>query len=118
MLARVHNLPGVPSYLHLRPNRARTPDVAAAAARSTAAATRAPLRIEFSRVRARALDSCSIASVFGCSPRFPAEAEATTLGRLQPGGPGVGFSFRAARRPRPPWVEARRLQLQALNPKP
>ena len=53
MLARVHNLPGVPSYLHLRPNRARTPDVAAAAARSMAAATRAPLRIEFSRVRAR-----------------------------------------------------------------
>ena len=62
--------PGVPSYLHLRPNRARTPDVAAAAARSMAAR---PCVLSFPAF-ARALDSCSIASVFGCSPRFPAEA--------------------------------------------
>ena len=55
MRARVYDLPGVPSYLHLRPNRARTPDVAAVVARSMAAAPRVPLRIEFARVRARAL---------------------------------------------------------------
>ena len=54
MRARVYDLPGVPSYLHLRPKRARTPDVAAVVARSMAAAPRVPLRIEFARVRARA----------------------------------------------------------------
>ena len=45
-------------------------------------------------------------------PTLPCRGLSKTLGRLRPGGPGVGFSFRAARRPRPPWVEARRLQLQ------
>ena len=45
--------PGPPFLLASAPNRARTPDSAAAAASSMAAAPRAPLRIEFARVRAR-----------------------------------------------------------------
>ena len=45
----------VPSYFHLRPNRAHTPDVTTVVARSMTTAPRVPLRIEFARVRTRAL---------------------------------------------------------------
>ena len=86
-----------------------------------ARARRAPLRAIFDAARVRALGSVSSACARPPAVIFTlsaAKPKTKTLGRTRSGGLGVGFRFRAARRPRPPWVEARRLQLQALNPKP
>ena len=112
MRARVRSS-GRPFLLASAPNRARTPDVAAVVARSMAAAPRVPLRIEFARVRARALWTPAASPLCSAAPH-------ASLPRLKQKpldacdrvvlGWDSAFARRAAHDP--PWVEARRLQLQ------
>ena len=68
---------------------------------------------------ARALDSCSNRPCVRLLPALPCQGLSKNPWTLATGWSWGGIQLsrgRAAQRP--PWVEARRLQLQALNPKP